>query len=85
MLSQFVIKCLDEFDQGTGDIQFSAVRYFKTASENAKEKEDKKALNVLSGTLSMIYDEESDNYVPQAVMADGRRTFAMEDLSLIHI
>lgn len=71
MLSQFVIKCLDEFDQGTGDIQFSAVQYFKNASENAKEEEDKKALNVLRGTLSMVYDEESDNYVPQAVMADG--------------
>ena len=37
MLSQFVIKCLDEFDQGTGDIQFSAVRYFEIARENAKE------------------------------------------------
>ena len=53
MLSQFVIKCLDEFDQGTGDIQFSAVRCFEIASENAKEEEDKKALNVLSGVLSM--------------------------------
>ena len=80
MLSQFVIKCLDEFDQGTGDIQFSAVRYFEIASENAKEEEDKKALNVLSGALSMGYSNENDNYVPQAVMADGRRTFAMEDL-----
>lgn len=80
MLSQFVIKCLDEFDQGTGDIQFSAVRYFEIASENAKEEEDKKALNVLSGALSMGYSDENDNYVPQAVMADGRRTFAMEDL-----
>ena len=80
MLSQFVIKCLDEFDQGPGDIQFSAVRYFETAREKAEEEEDRKALNVLGGALSMAYSDESDNYAPYIIMRDGRRTFAMEDL-----
>lgn len=80
MLSQFVVDCLSELNFRTDNARYSADIYLRNIGENAERKEDAYVLTTLSGVLSMSYNEENDSYLPQIIMSDGRRTFAMEDL-----
>lgn len=80
MLSQFVMDCLSELFFRTDNDRYSADRYLRNSGKNTEKKENAYVFTTLGGVLSMLYNEENDSYLPQIIMSDGRRTFAMEDL-----
>lgn len=80
MLSPIVVGCLSELNREENPKRSLADRYLRDAAEHVDCKEDADVLFALSEVLSMGYSERDDAYLPRFAMADGRRSFAMEDL-----
>lgn len=80
MLSPIVVGCLSELNREENAKRSLADRYLRDAAEYVDCKEDADVLFALSEVLSMGYSERDDAYLPRFAMADGRRSFAMEDL-----
>lgn len=80
MVSPDVLKCLEVLNHGSDIDRFSANQYLRDAAEHTGSAEDSNILHILGGVLSMGYSDQDDCYLPQITLADGRRSFAMEDL-----
>lgn len=80
MLSEDVISMLEKLSQFKYERRHAIATYFKNAEQEVTIEEDRYALRVIGGALSMGYNFEAGTYCPQMVLADGRRTFAMEDI-----
>lgn len=80
MVSPDVLMCLETLNHNPDINRFSADRYLRDAAKHMESKEDSNILHILGGALSMSYSDQDDCYHPKIALADGRRSFAMEDL-----
>ena len=79
-LSQFVIKEIAALDHYSSRRYYDASLSLKNAVCEAKNEQDKRILNALSGMLSMSFDRSKQKFLPMIVLVDGSRSFAMEDI-----
>lgn len=80
MLSENVRSVLEKLAQFEYHRHNTASSFLKDAEKEMDNDEDKYALSVISGVLSMGYIVSDRTYRPMLELADGRRTFAMEDI-----
>lgn len=80
MLSKDVISILKKLTQFEYKMNHMVSSYLSDAAKEATSEEDKYILSIIGGTLSMGYNANDGTYCPMMVLADGRRTFAVEDI-----
>lgn len=78
--SKYILDMLASIDEKERSQRHYAVSGLKEAAQAAVNEEDKHLLDIISGVLSMSYNENSHEYHPMITFADGRRSYAMEDL-----
>ena len=78
-LSQYVLDTIFTINHLGYDNQHQATMVLKVASQNAEKEEDAQILSVLSGALSMSYNESQQDYLPMVTLSNGYRTFSMDD------
>ena len=79
--SQYVIDEITKASQYEWHRNYDASRSLKNAAEKAIDTQDTRILNVLSGVLSMSYVHSEHTFCPYVVLADGHRSFAIEDIA----
>ena len=60
--------------------KYEASSQLKSAAEKAADEQDKSALTIIGGALSMGYNHSDCNYHPLVQLSDGHRSYAMEDI-----
>ena len=80
MLSKEVLSCLGDLTQFDYRKQHMVSSHLNDMGQKLNDEEDKYILSVISGALSMGYDEKDGTYCPMIVLSNGKRTFAMEDI-----
>lgn len=80
MFSQFVLNVFNEADGVEHRRKYNINPIFRDAEKNVDNVEDHNIIKIVGGALSMSFNEAKDSYVPFIVMADGSRSFSMEDI-----
>lgn len=62
--------------------KYEASSQLKDAAEKASDEQDKSALTIIGGALSMGYNHSDCNYHPLIQLSDGHRSYALEDIDL---
>lgn len=80
MLTQYTQRILEEVDHSNPRARQEAISCLKTNAAEAKDPQAAVELNAIGGALSMFYTNAERGYRPIVVLADGRRSYAVEDL-----
>ena len=62
------------------DNKYVVLSQLKDAAEKASNEQDKAALTIIGGALSLGYNHSECNYRPLIQSSDGHRSYAMEDI-----
>ena len=62
------------------DNKYVVLSQLKDAAEKASNEQDKAALTIIGGALSLGYNHSECNYRPLIQLSDGHRSYAMEDI-----
>lgn len=79
-LSQYVVETLADEELCKCSRSHNGSRILKSAGEVAREPFDAHVLDVLGNVLSMSFNVDQQCFLPLFTAADGKRTFAMEDI-----
>ena len=71
---------MEELRDISHDHKYVALSKLKDAAEKASDEQDKSALTIIGGALSLGYNHSECNYRPLIQLSDGHRSYAMEDI-----
>ena len=78
--SQYVLSAITSIDYLEKDRDHAAVSLIKGASENTEDKTDSHILDVIAGSLTMVYSSKEHVFSPLFIEYGGGRSFGPEDL-----
>ena len=81
MFSQRAQEIFAHVNQGGINRQWDAVQILKSLGKDVESEQERDALEMLAGAISMSFNKKKQSFTPLFESADGRRSFSMDDIS----